>query len=124
MATQKEYFIVNINKTTQLYNIKSSEHIANNYVFTIQNRLDKEYTFDIDVQDKENFEVVRVKPFKLKPNQRVKKVVIVQTKKRMFISDKRDTPLKLKIDIKTLENNEYTMTREVSFIYPRNDLIK
>jgi hypothetical protein len=42
----------------------------------------------------------------------------------MFISDKRDTPLKLKIDIKTLENNEYTMTREVSFIYPRNDLIK
>ena len=124
MALEKEYFIVNINKTTQLYNIKSSENIANNYVFTIQNRLEKEHTFNIEVLDNENFEIKRLKPFKLNPNQRVKKVVIIQTKKRLFISDKKDTPLKIKVRISTLENKEYNSIRNISFIYPRNDLIK
>ncbi len=124
MAIKKEYFIVNINKTTQLYNIKSPEHIANNYIFTIQNRLKKEHTFNIQVLDNENFEIKRFKAFKLKPNQRVKKIVIVQTNKRLFISDKKDTPLNLKVKISTLENSEYNSIRNISFIYPRNDLIK
>ena len=40
MMVDKQYFIVNVNKTTEMYKIKDNS-VINNYVFTIQNREDK-----------------------------------------------------------------------------------
>ena len=124
MATQKEYFIININKTTQLYSIKSPTNVQNNYIFTIQNRLEKEYTFNIKVQENKKFEIIDFKPFKLEPNQRVKKIIKIQTKEKLLLSNKKDTPLNIKVNIYTKENQKYIFTKELSFVYPRNDLLK
>lgn len=122
-ASSKEYFLVNINKTTKLYSIKDEGKVSNNYVLTFHNTSNREYTFVLDVENKD-FYIKRFKPFKLKPNSRVKKVVILETKKRLFISDKKDTALSIKVNIKALENKEATQTKELSFIYPRNSLFK
>ena len=124
MATKKEYFIVNINKTTELYNIKSQENVRNNYIFTIQNRLDTKHTFYIKILNNKDFEIVDFKAFTLEPNQRVKKIVKIQTKKRLHLSNHKDIPLSLKVNIFTKENEKYNSTKQISFIYPRDDLIK
>ena len=120
---QKEPFLVNVNKTTKLYSIKENKEVTNNYVLTFQNTQDKDYTFDIKVQDEETFKIKRFKAFKLKAGQRSKQIFILETKKRLFISDNKNTVLKVKIDIFTLENQEIKQTKELSFIYPRNDLL-
>lgn len=123
-ASEKEHFLLNINKTTNLYKIKENQKVTNNYVLTFHNTQDKKYTFDIKLQDNENFRIKRFKAFKLDSNKRVKKIFIIETKKRLFISNIKDTALKIKIDAYALEDKNIKLTKELSFVYPRNDLIK
>ena len=123
-ASKKEPFLLNVNKTTNLYKIKEEQKVTNNYLLTFHNTQDKAYTFDIKLEDNENFAIKRFKAFKLEPNKRAKKILIVETKKRLFISKTKDTALKIKINSFALENSELTLAKELSFIYPRSDLIK
>lgn len=123
-ASEKKPFLVNINKTTKLYNIKEDAKVSNNYILTFQNTQDKEYTFDLSLEDNENFKIKRFKAFKLAANKRIKKILIIETKKRLFLSDTKVTPLKVKLLVKTKENKELTLEKELAFIYPRNDLLK
>ncbi|MAD43137.1 MAG: cytochrome c oxidase accessory protein CcoG [Arcobacter sp.] len=123
-ASKKEPFLLNINKTTNLYKIKEDQKVTNNYILTFHNTQNKAYTFDIKLEDSENFRIKRFKPFKLEPNKRIKKIFIVETKKRLFISKTKDTPLKIKINSFALENKEIMLSKELSFVYPRSDLIK
>lgn len=120
---EKKDFIVNINKTTQLYKIAEDKSISNNYLFTFNNTEDKSITINLSLKESDIFEIKRFKPFILKPKQRVKKVVILKTRKRLYLSDKKDTPLSTKIDIFTSENPKKVQTRELSFIYPKNSLL-
>ncbi|AXH13669.1 cytochrome c oxidase accessory protein CcoG [Malaciobacter mytili LMG 24559] len=124
-ASKKEYFLLNVNKTTNLYEIKNNAQVSNNYLLTIQNRSKEAYTFDIKLEDNENFEIKRFKPFKLEIDKRVKKVLIIETKKRLFLSDTKSTPIKLKIIMFAKEKpNEVYKEQVISFIYPRNDSFK
>ena len=123
-ASKKEPFLLNINKTTNLYKIKEDQKVTNNYILTFHNTQNKAYTFDINLEDRENFRIKRFKPFKLEANKRIKKIFIVETKKRLFISKTKDTPLKIKINSFALENKEIKLSRELSFVYPRSDLFK
>lgn len=124
-ASKKEFFLVNINKTTKLYDIKANELVTNNYLVTIQNRDDKEHIFEIRLKENENFRIKRFTPVKLKENKRAKKVLIIETKKRLYLSDNRSTPLKVKAVFYAKDNPEKIYKeQELSFIYPRNDSFK
>lgn len=120
---QKEYFLVNINKTTKLYSIKEDKKVTNNYILTFQNTQDKDLIFDIKVQNND-FKIKRFKPFKLKANKRIKKIFILEAQKVLSLSKKKDTALKIKIDIYANKNEKTKQTKELSFIYPRYDLLQ
>jgi cytochrome c oxidase accessory protein FixG len=120
----QESFLVNVNKTTKLYSIKEDAKVTNNYILTFQNTQDKAYTFELKLSDNENFRIKRFKSFKLEANKRAKKILIIETKKRLFISDIKDTPLKLELIAYAIEDPKLQIKRELSFIYPRNDLVK
>ncbi|RXJ86900.1 cytochrome c oxidase accessory protein CcoG [Arcobacter sp. CECT 8985] len=124
-TTKKESFLLNVNKTTNLYKIEDKKFVTNNYILTIQNRTKKDYTFKIKLDDNKNFEIKRFKSIKLAPDQRIKKVLILKTTKRLFLSDKKSTPLKVKIIVYAKENpKEVYKEQNLSFIYPRNDAFK
>lgn len=119
---EKEDFLVNINKTTKLYGIKENT-VTNNYVLTIHNTSKKEYIFDIEILDS-NFKIRRYRPLKLQGKQRLKTVLILQTSKALKTTNKKDSAYKVKINIFAKENKEIKVQRELSFIYPRKDLLK
>lgn len=124
-ASKKEHFLLNVNKTTNLYEIKNKEFVTNNYILTVQNRSNSNYTFDLKLEDNKTFEIVRFKAFNLKPNQRVKKVLILKTKKRLFLSDLKTTPIKVKIVMYAKQSPQKVYKEQyLSFIYPRNDAFK
>lgn len=123
MIVEKKEFIININKTTQLYKIdKENNMVSNNYLFTFSNMQDKDVVMDLELVNNKDFKIKRFKPFVLKPNQRVKKVVIVETKNRLYLSDKKDTALDIKMDIFANQEKDKKQTWDLSFIYPRNSL--
>ena len=123
-ASKKEYFLLNINKTTKLYNIKEDAKVTNNYVLTFHNTQNKTYTYELSLEDNERFKIKRFKAFKLEPNKRIKKILIIETKKRLFLSDTKDTALKVRLIATAQEDKKITLQRELAFIYPRNDLVK
>ncbi|WP_424688750.1 MAG: cytochrome c oxidase accessory protein CcoG [Halarcobacter ebronensis] len=121
-AGEKEDFLVNVNKTTKLYGIKEGT-VTNNYLLTIHNTNKKEYTFAVEVLDP-RFEVKRYRALKLEPKQRLKTVLILNTTRKLASTNRKDTPYKAKIRIFAKENKEVSVIREVSFMYPRRDLLK
>ena len=123
-ASTKQYFLLNINKTTKLYGIEANKMVRNNYILTFHNTQDDTHTYDIRLIDDKNFEIKRFKSFSLKGHQRTKKVLIIQTKKRLFLSDTQDTTLKLKMVAYVKEDPTKQVKKELAFIYPRNDLFK
>jgi cytochrome c oxidase accessory protein FixG len=116
--SKKEPFLISINKTTQLYKIKN-ELVYNNYLVTLNNRLNKTYSYGVKIKNK-NFTVSRFKTSKLKNNQRIKTVLIIKTNKRMFLSDKKDTALKLNVIFYSLEDPKIQVEKTLSFMYPKN----
>ncbi|WP_419770924.1 MAG: cytochrome c oxidase accessory protein CcoG [Candidatus Marinarcus sp.] len=123
-ASGKESILLNVNKTTSLYKINNEKRVRNNYIFTIQNREKETLTYDIKVNNP-NFRVKNFKTFKLQPNQRVKKVVIIESTKTLSLSAIKDTPIGLQVIVFAKENPEkFNLTQTVSFIYPRDSLLK
>jgi cytochrome c oxidase accessory protein FixG len=123
-ANSKEYLLVNVNKTTGLFKITQENLVKNNYIFTIQNTQSQAYTYDIKVNHKD-FEVIKFTPFVLQPNQRVKKVVMIQSNKPLSFSNEKNIPLSLEVTIFAKEDpNVVTINKPIAFIYPKNSLFK
>ena len=121
---EKEYLLVNVNKTGQLYRIDKNGYINNGYVIAIHNTQDKVYTYDIKIEDNKDFYIKRFKAVKLDAKRRAKKVLIIETRKKLYLSQRKDTPLNLEVTVFAKEDPKVKLTTSVTFIYPRDDLVK
>ncbi len=108
--SEKELFLVNINRTTGLYKVDNNGNISNNYVLTIQNRMDKSYTFELNVLDND-FYVKRYSPLKLDAQKRAKTVLVIGTKQINPTS-------KVQITLHAKEDKNIKVVKELVFVYP------
>ncbi len=116
-SLQKEEFLVNVNKTTELYSKKENGIISNNYILTILNTQDKDYIFDIRVENKD-FKIKRFDSFELKAGEKTKKVLILET---IDAFEKlKEKPSKISIEIFTKEDEKIKVTRQIAFFYPKD----
>jgi cytochrome c oxidase accessory protein FixG len=130
MGSTKEHMLLNINKTTQLYDIKDDGSVRNSYTFLFQNTDSKEHYYYFDITSHDNIEIVRPsEPFKLRAGQKSKKVVVLQTTDTLVKDSRKDTPITIKIKAYALDENreivkEIVIDRETVFVYPRYDLLE
>ena len=113
-SLDKEDFLVNVNKTTQLYKTKENGVIANNYVLTFHNTQDKTLVFHIKLEDEKNYKIKRFESFALDAGKKIKKVLIIETTKD-YVKSKDNA--NIKIEIKTL-NESLKVIKNISFIHP------
>ncbi|WP_419766858.1 cytochrome c oxidase accessory protein CcoG [Arcobacter sp.] len=109
--SEKEPFLVNINKNTELYKIDENGKVVNNYLLTIYNSADKRYTFDIEVLDK-NISIKRYNPITLNPKQTRKTVLILVSKNKTNTS-------KINLLFYAKENKEVKMEKKILFFSPK-----
>lgn len=125
MGSKKEYMLLNINKTTQLYSIKEDNVVRNNFVLLFQNTEDKPLTYQLEVVGNKDIKIKRFKPFTLNPGKLVKKVMILETNKVLVNDLTKDTPLKVTLRAYALEDpKRVSVLRQAVFIYPRADKLK
>ena len=127
MGGKKEYMLLNINKTTQLYKIKADNEVANNFLLLFQNTQKKDYTYSIKVIGKyaDKFEIKKFTDFKLSHGKMVKKVVQLSTKQRLVNDNTRDTPITVTLKAYAKEDPDVIFVlRDAVFIYPRADKLK
>ncbi|MFA7091670.1 MAG: cytochrome c oxidase accessory protein CcoG [Arcobacteraceae bacterium] len=123
-ANSKEYMLVNVNRTTDLFKIDANNLVKNNYVFTVQNTQNQAYTYDIKVNHAD-FEMTKFTPFRLEANQRVKKVISIESNKVLHLSNEKNTPISLEVTIFAQEDpTVVTTTKTIAFIYPKDSLLK
>ncbi|MDX4068694.1 cytochrome c oxidase accessory protein CcoG [Aliarcobacter skirrowii] len=114
-SLEKEQFLVNINKTTELYKINKDKNISNNYILTIHNTQDEDLTFNIKLQDEENFKIKRFEQVSLKSGKRAKKILIIESTNDLKNIDSKNIPINIKIY--TLEK-DYKIIRKLVFSKP------
>ena len=117
-SLEKESFLVNVNKTTELYSKKENGIISNNYILTIHNTQDKDYTFDIRLVDNKNFRIKRFDSFDLKAAEKTKKILILETTEDF--KKLKNKPSNISIEIFTKENKKIKVKRQIAFFYPKN----
>lgn len=125
MGGKKEYMLLNVNKTTQLYKVKEGNVVTNNFLFLFQNTDSKEHTYALEIIDNNDVQIKRFKPFKLSPKKMAKKVVVLHTDKILVKDKTKDTPITVTIRAYAVDEPErITVLRKAVFIYPRTDKLK
>ena len=125
MGGKKEYMLLNVNKTTQLYKIKENHVVTNNFLLLFQNTESEKLTFNLEILDHPDIKIKRFKPFTLSPGKMAKKVVILETNKVLVNDKTKDTPITVTLKAYASENPEkVTVFRNAVFIYPRVDKLK
>lgn len=111
-SLEKEDFVANVNKTTELYKIDENKNISNNYIVTIHNTQDKTLTFDINVLDKENFKVKKFDEVSLEAGKKAKKILIIEK-----INNNKNKNNTISIEISTLDK-QHKIIKKISFLEP------
>jgi len=127
MGGKKEYMLLNINKTTQLYKIKENNRVVNNFLVLFQNTQKKTYTFNLAVVGKYagKIQIKRFHSFKLGHGKLAKKVVQLSTTQRLVDNARKDTPITVTLKSWASEDPEKIVVfRKAVFIYPRSDKLK
>ncbi len=122
MSGKKEYMLLNINRTTQLYKIRDKgKQVDNAYTFLFQNTDSKDHTYYFEVDNPDIYISRPAKPFKLKAGKKAKKIVILSTKKTL--SSKKPNPIIITAYAKD-DKKKIIVTRPSTFVYPKKALIE
>ena len=127
MGSTKEYMLLNINRTTQLYKIKDEgKRVTNAYVFLFQNTENKDHRYYFEVIGYEDIIIERPsKSFLLKSGKKIKKVVVLSTTKELVKDSTKDTPIPITIKAYAIDDKEKVLVnRNTTFIYPRYDVLE
>jgi len=128
MSGKKEYMLLNINKTTELYKIsEDKKKVSNLFLLLFQNTQDKPYTYKIEVvgEYKGKVEIERFDEVKLRAGKMAKKVISLTTTQRLVNDATKDTPITVTLKAYAVENpKEVVVFRKAVFIYPRADKLQ
>ena len=119
MGTQKEYMLLNINRTSQLYKIADDgKTIENVYTFLFQNTDDKDHTYYFEISNNDIKIDKPSEPFILRAGEKMKKVVILTAAPKELKVEGEDLPITVKayaVDAK----EKIVVNRHTIFIYPK-----
>ncbi|MCK5293171.1 MAG: cytochrome c oxidase accessory protein CcoG [Arcobacteraceae bacterium] len=124
MGGKKEYMLLNVNKTTQLYKIKADNEVVNNFLVLFQNTQKETYTYHMEIlgEYKDKITIKRFKPFKLSRGKLAKKVVQLSTKELLVDDARKDTPITITLRSWAEEDPQKVFVlRKAVFIFPRSD---
>jgi cytochrome c oxidase accessory protein FixG len=113
-SLEKEDFLVNVNKTTQLYSKKEDGTISNNYILTFHNTQDKTLTFDLKLKDEKNYKIKRFDSFSLDANKKIKKILIIESTKDFDSNINKNSDIFIEITA----NENLKTTKKLFFAHP------
>ena len=128
MGGKKEYMLLNVNKTTELYKVYEGNQVTNSFVLLFQNTQKEPYTYNLEVigEYKDKIVIKRFEPFRLSKGKITKKVIQLSTTELLVNDPRHDTPITVTLRAYATEDPaKVSVIRSAVFIYPRSDkLIK
>ncbi|PAF41608.1 cytochrome c oxidase accessory protein CcoG [Helicobacter sp. 11S03491-1] len=125
MGGEKEKMLLNITRTTELYEIKSGGKVDNDYIFLFQNTDKKDHLYSFRITNTDDIEIIR--PYKdilLRAGNKMKVVVILRAKKSMGENTNTDATIPIIVEAFASDDPKIKVERKTVFVYPREDLLK
>ncbi len=132
MSTTKEYMLLNINRSAELYSFENhGKTVDNAYVMLFQNTENKNhnYYFEVLKEDKTPFKEIYIKkpkkPFPLNAGKKVRKIVVLATDKVLSKDNTKDTTIPIIIKAYAVDNpKKIVVYRKTVFAFPRYDYLQ
>jgi cytochrome c oxidase accessory protein FixG len=119
MSGKKEYMLLNINRTSQLYKMADdSKTVENVYTFLFQNTDAKDHLYYFDVSNKDIKIEQPNEPFLLTAGSKLKKVVILSSTPKELKTEGEDLPIAITA-YATDAKDKIVVHRDTIFIYPK-----
>lgn len=119
MSGKKENMLLNINRSTELYEINENGKVENNYVFLFQNTDKNAHSYYFDINNTRIKILSPVEPISIKAGAK-KRVVVTLESENLGLSTQKDTPIKIEINAYAVdENATIRARREAIFVYPK-----
>lgn len=119
MSGKKENMLLNINRSTELYEINQNGNVENNYIFLFQNTDKNAHSYFFDTNDTNIKISSPTEPVDIKAGAK-KRVVVTLESKNLGLSTQKDTPIKITINAYAVdENATIRAKREAIFVYPK-----
>ncbi|MBR8462304.1 cytochrome c oxidase accessory protein CcoG [Campylobacter sp. faydin G-105] len=117
MSSKKEHMLLNINRTSELYNITKDGSIENSYIFLFQNTDSKNHSYYFDVNDT-NLKIIQPKE-SIEIKAGFKQRVIVTLSSNADIATIKDKTKKININAFAIDDKDkINVNRESIFVYP------
>ncbi len=119
MGSNKETMLLNINKSNKIYTIKD-DMVNNDYVFLFTNTDNKAHKFYFEIEGTSGIKILRPKrEFTVFPDQKLKKIVVLGTTKKVGTNEKTYTKIPLTIRAYAVDKKkEIFVERNTVFVYP------
>lgn len=126
MSTKKENMLLNINRTTELYNIHLNDEnvrVDNAYTFFIQNTSNKNHEYYFDVKDS-RISISRPREsIDIKAGSKRKIIVVLSTDQKLSNDHRSDTPFDILINAYAIDDRNISVDRKTIFVYPKQEVI-
>lgn len=121
MSTKKEHMLLDINRGSQLFSLSNNGGgIENAYTFLFQNTDSKEHEYYFEILNSDVTITLPKEPFKLRPGEKSKKIVVLYTKMDSSLKEHEGNPQQIKIRAYAVDDKERIFTqKEIMFFYPK-----
>ncbi|PAF45215.1 cytochrome c oxidase accessory protein CcoG [Helicobacter sp. 11S02596-1] len=126
MGGKKEQMLLNISRTTELYEIRSQNIIDNDYVFLFQNTDKVNHRYAFRIKNRDDIEIMRPKgEIPLSAGAKIREVVILRARAPLGDNANHDLTIPITIEAFATDDPEkIRIERKTVFVYPRADVIK
>lgn len=126
IASTKDTMLLNINRTSELYEIRNSGVVDNSYKFLMENTDSNDHIFSFEILDNMNEKIEIVLPEKKEILIRANdsRIFVVLLRAKTSLNDlKSDIKIPIKIRAYAVDNDKIFISKDTVFIYPGKDSI-
>ncbi|WP_104696943.1 MULTISPECIES: cytochrome c oxidase accessory protein CcoG [unclassified Helicobacter] len=124
MFSQKTPLLVNIDRNTQLYEVRKSGAVDNFYTFLFENPSKSESYFSFSINHKD-IEIIKPKgDIKVKSHSKIKEVVILRAKNLEVQNDINDVLIPIEIVFYKVDNPKIRIKKKSIFVYPKKERLQ
>ena len=122
---KKERMLLDINRNSDLYELRSSGYVDNDYVFLFHNTDNKDHEFYFKVLGQKDIQIKKpLNPIAIKAGQKIKAVVILRKPLKSNATEyknAKDALIPITIQAYSADDKNITIERESVFIAPSED---
>lgn len=125
MWGKKEQMLLNITRSSELYEIRSSGVVDNEYVFLFQNTDNKDHNYSFKILD--NNDLIIKQPtsdIRIKAGGKSKQIVIIRAKAALGDNTSKDAITPITIQAYATDDPKINVERKSFFVYPEKNVLK